>query len=370
MYKKWGGLLAGCGLAAMSASTVYAANVTVDNVDLTLSGGASGGYYYSTHNGSSGVDESESYSNDNFYLSDLLLQISHDAKAGGDVGFTAGIGTLQEVDVLGGGGYRDSCGVTGLPQNGCSGDNFGLQYGWVTYMPIDNLSLQAGKLATNVGTEAATSYANPNITNGALWFTQPLYYRGVRATYAVGSILNVYAEVDKDSSVTDLKGNAANAQGFGVNGTFSGWNWAANYFNYIAAGHNTVDLDFSGTVAGVDLGINADYDFYDDTIKDLLPSGVDDHAEGVALYVTPHLGKWAFPVRLEGGYSGTSGIFGNAHSLYTATFTPTYHVTDHTFVRAEVSGVKASSDGKFYYDQNGSPADTKLSVAAQAGINF
>ncbi|MEW5754673.1 MAG: outer membrane beta-barrel protein [Pseudomonadota bacterium] len=306
-----------------------------------LSGGIAAGYYKTTNTGSDDTD--------NFQVSDVLLQFSRAASSQG-VGYTLGFGSLAAISVLDGG-----------VNNSTTYADFGVQYGWVSVVPVDGLTIDAGKLATNVGYEVTPSLTNPHMTLAALWNGQPAYYPGLRVSYAIGDV-TVFGEVS-DDTVTVNGTTATAANSIGVKGSAAGIDYVASYYNYSGA-KNIVDVIASTKLGEIPVAINLDYHMLDDAAK---VSGNDDNAYGVALYAKPSFGAVSVPVRVEYMNDGTSGIYG-VDTGYTLTVTPTYTFPDNSFVRAEVSYV--TTDNEIFSDKNGAPEDTKTSFGVQAGVLF
>lgn len=335
-----GGALA-AGMAAL-ATAAEAGSISLAGQDITLGGGTTGGYFYATDTGSK--------KQDTIVVSDFITELSSEAKPGG-VGFTAGLGVLTEPSV-----YNDELGGTG---------SYMFQYGWLSLKPVDNLEIDAGQLATNVGYEVAPTYANSNINLGLVWYGQPIYYPGIRATYSMGD-MSVYAEVNKNTSYGAKTGAAIGASGKigGVDALFS-------YFTN-AGKVSIADFILSKTVGGVDLAVNADYQMKAEAVK---TAGTDDAAYGIAFYATvPVMDKVTLPLRVEYVDDGTSGLYGlggagASNSAISFTVTPTYHFTDNTFVRAELAYVSTDKKGVFF-DDKGNPTDSNTSVAVQTGYLF
>jgi hypothetical protein len=336
-----GGALA-AGMAAL-APVAQAGSISLAGQDITLSGGVTGGYFYATDTGST--------KQDTIVVSDFLTELSSAAKPGG-VGFTAGLGVETQPTVYGG-------------QIASGTASYAFQYGWVSIVPVKNLEIDAGQLATNVGYEVAPTYANPNINLGLVWFGQPIYYPGVRASYSMGD-MSVYAEVNKNTSYGAQTGAA-----FGASGNIGGVDALFSYFTN-AGKVSIADFILSKTVGGIDLAVNADYQMKAEAAK---TPGTDDAAYGIAFYATvPVMDKVTLPLRVEYVDDGTSGLYGlggagASNSAVSFTITPTYHFTDSTFVRAEVAYVTTDKKGVFF-DDKGVPTDSNTSVAVQTGYLF
>ncbi len=319
-------------IAALTAPAAFAGSVT-SAADINLNGGMTAGYFYTTNTGSN--------NNDNYQVSDFMVELSGEATEG--VGFVGAFGTMAAITVLDGG-----------VNNGAYA--YGFQYGWLSVAPMEGLTIDAGMLATNVGYEVTPSYANPHATIAALWGGQPVYYPGVRVSYDAGD-MGFYAEVNDDAL-----GSASAAWAAGINGDAGALGYAVSYYNYNGY-KDLIDVIVSADLGGIPVAANVDYHM----LENAPFPGADDTAFGIALYASPTFGKVAVPVRVEYLSDGTSGIYG-VDSATTLTITPTYNFSDNTFVRAELSMV--SSDNYVFADDQGTPEDTKTSFAVQAGFLF
>lgn len=325
----------------LAAQAAVAGSVKTANMDLTLSGGATAGYFYSSNTGSSNQD--------NFLVSDMLLEIASDAPAAGGIGVNAGLGALEQVTVFDG-GTGSSHPVDGHVK---------VQYGYLTAMPQKDLSVMVGILPTNVGQEAAPSFKNPHIATAGLWAAQPVYYSGARVGYNVSGTM-IYAEANNNKTMT-----SSNAWAIGAMGAMGDVSYAASYFDN-DGGTNIVDVIASGKVAGMSVGANLDYFMLDSEAKMV---NMDDSAFGLALYAAPKVGEVDVPVRLEFLSDGTSGIISGIDSGYTLTITPTVAMGKNAFVRGELSYVMSDNKAMFM-NKDGAGEDTKTSFAVQVGYKF
>ncbi len=318
-----------------------AGSLTVANQDITLSGGIAGGYVYNSDT-----------KRDAFTADDALVDLASNAKVGG-VGFDMGVGVLAMPNLASSGAMLSTAGT---------GTGTAFQYGWLSIMPVDGLKIDAGTLATNVGSEVAPSYANANILRGLVWNHQPVYYNGARATYSMNG-MSVYGEVNK-------AGGPGSA--LGVSGTFGDYSGAVNFFDVANQGY-IVDLIFNGKAGPATFGANVDYT---NKAKAVKTPGTDDNAYGVALYGSMAWGAVSLPLRIEYVSDGTSGIYGltsvtgGTNTAYTLTITPTYNFSDSTFVRAELAYVSTDKKSFAYIDDKGVATDSNLAVALQAGLRF
>ncbi len=336
------------GLAAAGILAVNAANagtITVANSDIELFGGVSAGYFYTTNIcGEPYADPN----NDYFTVSSFAIGLT--SKVNSTIGFTASFGASPQSDLL------------GLETS----KNFGPEFAYVSIRPIEGLTLDAGLLTTNVGYELYHTWENPNYTFGMVWWGQPVTYPGARATFNVAEGLDVYAEYSNNTAKSST--DPFEAFAVGALGSYGGIDFAVSYFDY-SAQKNLVDVVLSTNIAGIDVALNVDYQWFDDSAK---ADGQDDSAYGVALYVIPQLTETvSIPVRLEYVDEGTSDIYGVAgDNAWSVTITPTWSPTSNTYLRAEFAYV--STDQKGFYDgpTAADAEDTRTFVGVEAGFRF
>jgi hypothetical protein len=317
-----------------------AGSVTAGSADVTVSGGVTGGYFRTTNIGVKDVDD--------YAVPDFLVEPS--TPSDGAVGVTAAFGHLGEPSIWEG----------GVPPNPPE-TNVDLQYGYLTVPAGSGITVDAGILATMIGYEVAPTYANANVLLGSVWYEQPVYYKGIRATWA-GNGLNVFVEANDDPAV------GGKSAVVGVNGSAGPVNYAVSYDNgfksYSAGSKDILDIIVSGTLGGIDTALNLDYQKLDNQV-----SSLDDSAYGLALYATfPVAPMTTIPVRVEYISDGTSGLYEGVDSGYTFTVTPTYHYTENTFVRGELAYISASND--VFTKDDGSVTGTNTSFNVQAGVTF
>jgi hypothetical protein len=354
--------------AVATPFAAQAGSLTVANQDITLSGGVAGGYVNNTDAAQSKIT-----------ATDALVDLSSEAKAGG-VGFDVGIGVLAGASL--GDSQTSPTGpvITGsgslnVLNTATTGAGTALQYGWLTIMPTDGLSLQAGTLATNVGYEVVPSYANANIVRGLVWSRQPAYYNGIRATYNTGN-MSVYVEGSNDPyNPTNPAGNTVNSNGqaIGASATMGAVNGSISYFNDEDNG-SIVDVIASSKMGSMTFAANLDYITKADRLK---VAGTDDNAWGIALYASMPMGANAsLPVRVEYVADGTSNIYGLAtttgqkNNAYTITITPTYNFSKATFVRAELAYIALDKKTNGYVDDKGIATDGNMTLGLQGGLMF
>ncbi len=81
---------------------------------------------------------------------------------------------------------------------------------YVTFRPVEGLSLDLGAFGTIYGAEVAESWQNLNYTRGELYFNmQPFWHTGLRAEYATGNLV-FRGLVVNDANNSNLGGGALN----------------------------------------------------------------------------------------------------------------------------------------------------------------
>ncbi|GAB6072165.1 hypothetical protein JCM14244_05420 [Venenivibrio stagnispumantis] len=103
-----------------------AGTINVANSDLNFAGAVTTGYFASTNTGSN--------NHDSFKVSNFLLNLSSDAKEG-SIGFNAAFGTILLPTILDG-GLVDNKAILNK--------DFGIIYGYASYIPIKDLEIDAG----------------------------------------------------------------------------------------------------------------------------------------------------------------------------------------------------------------------------------
>jgi len=325
------------GLAAaglLVAGTATAGTLTVANSDMKMGGGVTAGYFYVTNNG-------VGQNSDNFTVSNFVVDLKGKS---GIVSYKASFGSVVQPDLLDNPSLSTSA-------------KFGLSYGWVSISPVEGLSIDAGKLTTNVGYELYHTYDNKNYTFGLVWWGQPVTYPGARVNYSVADGIDVYAEYTQDNN---------DAFAVGSLGSLGNINYAVSYFDYSKL-RNLIDIVLSTELEGIGLGFNFDYQWLDDSAK---VAGNDDTAYGIAFYASTKVDVFELPVRIEYINEGTSGIYGVAgDTAWSFTLTPTYRPSANTYVRAEFAYVSTDDKGTFT-DNTGDAKDNRTVIGFEAGFLF
>ncbi len=323
---------------ALCLPLAQAGGLSIADADLTLAGGVSAGVLYSDNTGGSNNTETS--------ITDVLLELSAPADKG--LGFVAAYGSLPQNSIV------DN--VPAAPTG--SSSDMKLQYGYLTVKPTDAVTIDVGVLGTKIGYEVANTYANAHVLLGAVWNAQPVYYDGIRASFAVGEG-SMFVEANEDTAT-------GATTGFVVGGStkLGAADLSVAYYNANKA-RDIIDIIVSGEIAGIPVAANIDFQKID---SEAAAPGMDDNAMGIALYAAPSLGGYTVPVRFEYLDDGSSGIYGGMKSGYSITVTPTYHYGKNAFVRAELALV--ASDNKIFTDKNSVAQDSKTSAALQTGFTF
>ncbi len=324
--------------ALFVSSTVMAGDLKVSlpkDLSIGVYGGLSAGYFYTTNP-----------SEDSLQITNAILGVKSE---GGVVSFDLAFGgSLWSTVYDGGQGDLMSVSV----DSGGATDGFGLLWGYVSVSPTSSITVDAGVLTTNVGYELADTYTNPNITFGTTWFAQPFIYPGIRLTFSLNDNISFYAEYNQEYEADNFA--------VGSLGSLMGIDYALTYYDYgSAVGKNLIDVVLGTSFGGVDVAVNLDYQWLDDSAK---APGQDDDGLGMALYVIPSFGNLKLPLRFEYFDGGNSGIY-DGEKGYSFTITPTYNFSDNYYVRAELAYI--NTDAKMFDNK-----DNRTTLAVEAGFKF
>jgi len=322
------------------STSLMAGSINVSK-DINITGDFAAGGFYMVNDGGAGNEAIE--------VNDFGIAFDTGETKVGEIGF---------IGVLGSRTGHVVSDTTPTPTVGLS-DSWALDFGYVTYKPTDMITLDAGVLLTTIGAEGSASVFQSNITRGMMWNSEPAAYAGVRASFDVGGT-TVSAEVNRDGSQNG--GVASTNWQINAGGSAGPVDYALTYYDGKDS-QNIIDVLISTKVAKMDLTAYMDYYMVDDAA-----AGLDDSAMGFGLLVTPNLGKFDVPFRVEYVSDGTSGVYGGVDTATSLTVTPTYHVTDNSFVRAEMSYVMA--DNELFTDTDGEATDSQIIGTFQIGYTF
>jgi hypothetical protein len=121
------------------------------------------------------------------------------------------------------------------------------------------------------------------------------------------------------------------------------------------------------TIGNIDLAFNIDYWKWSKDVENLYEK---DSSIGAAFYICPNFEKFSIPIRLEYIKQDKSRIYTenpDAHDIYSATVSPTWHFSDSTYIRAEAAYINGDSA---FEDKTGNSKDQRLNLAVELGYMF
>jgi hypothetical protein len=270
------------------------------------------------------------------------------------VGFVAAFGETSTPSLL------------DTPENN---NRFDLEFGSLILRPITGLSLETGLLQPNAGFENSYTYNNRNITHGVIASQQPYNAYGARLGYDFRSLHlcgGYYKQRLSDQEYVVNGSSAPDSWEIGLGGSV--FDSKFSVYDYQLEGlRNLTGAVVEYTVKNIYLAFNLDYWVWEGSMKSAHGS---ESSIGGAIYVCPSFGKFSIPVRLEYIDQGESEIYIesiDAKHIYTATISPTYHILDNAYLRAELSYVKA--DGAFA-DKSGNLRNERIYLSAEIGYLF
>jgi hypothetical protein len=313
---------------------------------LEITGGISAGIFYTSNPG-------EDASDNEFLLSNLLVEISQKDKSS-PVGFMAAIGQTSTPSIL------------GSPENTNSLD---IEYASLTLTPVTGLTAEVGLLQPNAGYENSYTFNNVNTFLGALASQQPYNAYGGRLGYDIGGfhLCAGYYKNRLDDEEYETNGSTANESWeLGASGKVLDSD-VSLYHYHLESLRSLTGGVIQHSIGNVDLAFDLDYWRWE---GDMRSAHGDDDSIGGAFYIVPRFGKFSVPLRLEYIDQGKSGIYldsEDAKQIYAATLSPTYHLLDNAYVRADLGYVKAD-DG--FIDKDGKVKSDRVCLAAEIGYTF
>ncbi len=330
---------------------------TVANLEAKLSGGVSGGYFYTNNAGAGHGKNRES----KFVLTNALFDLSLESKDY-PVSLDVGLGGVATPSLL------DN------PDDSAPG--WRVEYADFSISPIKNLTLETGLLQPVAGYEDTYTFNNKNITVGVLASQQPYNAYGARATYSLkgygGPNLDAYFGYYRNrlddteyESPGGLKPHDAWETGISTNILDTD----ITLYHYHVSGLRSL----TGIVAEKEIGFlylafNMDYWKWSSFLR--RQEGIrGDHSIGAALYVSAKVNKYfELPLRIEYIDQCQSQIYtAGAGDIYAVTFTPTIYPTENTYVRAE-GGYVHNNHG--FENGWGQSQNHKWYVCAEVGFKF
>lgn len=373
--------LAAAGLLAVSAAN--AGQITVANTDLTVLGGVSAGYNVQNNDH---LLRGGGFGKDAFSVNNFIVALAKPAEVGG-IGFVAAFGSWEaptvvaSSNVVNGENILFGIGLD-LVGHGKTTD-FKPWKAYVTYKPIQGLSLDAGLLWANFGEKPVTIF-NPHITRGVLFTANPALFAGARATYDAG-IAKVYVGTGKVGAqllkpLYDLFVNPKSYVEAGITGNLKQFGLPVDLGLHTyneAGGRDIYALTLGGDYGIVTAGLEVDYFKSDDNLK-VNAGDTDSSAWGTALCVNvkPVAGI-QIPVRVEYADNNDTSLIPTIapvpdNKVWTFTITPTYNPTKNTFLRAELSYAKSDEVGgvSIFVDSNGNSKSSRTTGAVELGFLF
>jgi len=172
---------------------------------------------------------------------------------------------------------------------------------FVTYSPVDKLTLTAGNFSTHVGYELIDAPGNFNYSTSYMFSNGPFFHTGIKADYAItdkfGAMIGLYNDTD---SKTDV--DAAPGKHVGAQLSYSD-DKVGVYLNYLGGKEDTSltanQIDLTATFQATDallIGVNATTKMYaEDDVSE------DESWFGAALYLNYAISD-NFALGLRGEY--------------------------------------------------------------------
>ncbi len=309
---------------------------------LVLSGGISGGSFYTSNPGEDTPDSE-------FLLSNLLVEFSFEDEA-------------LPIEFMAAFGQTSTPSVIDAPENNKTLD---IEYAGILLNPVDGLTLEVGLLGPNSGFEDTYTYANRNILLGAVASQQPYNAYGVKSGYETGGF-SFWGGYYRDRLDKEEYNSPADAWEIGIGGELAGND--IGFYHYHAGGfRHLTGMVIERTIKTMGVGLNIDYWAWDEAMEDLYDS---DTAIGGAVYVCRRFGDVSIPLRFEYIQQDESEIFienAGTDDIFTVVITPTCHFGENAYARAEASWVLA--DGGFE-DEDGGSEDSNVGLAVEFGVTF
>ena len=222
------------------------------------------------------------------------------------------------------------------------------------------LSIQAGRLVTNIGGEVAFTVQNINIQRGILWNAEPVFYNGVRLnvpfgenTFYIGGIRGPFDSED---------GKPALEIGLLLQGAE---NLSVAINSVISDRADTDDRNIANLTVSYEHDV-ANITFYTDFLSD---ARFDNKAAGASLLTLIKGGMFGLGLRFEFVYNlDDEDLYGLGKWGGTATLTPTLFIGDRAFVRVEFSS--AYSPEEKFTDSEGAPTPFQARIGFEVGGTF
>lgn len=207
---------------------------------------------------------------------------------------------------------------------------------YVTYSPIEKLTLTAGNFGTHVGYEVIDAPANLNYSTSYMFSNGPFYHTGLKANYEVADGIGLMAGVFND---TDSKIDEVDGKHFGAQVSIEKGDLAA-FVNYIGGKDDFIGADTA--VLGNQFDLTATYQVSDEfglglnaTTKIVSTEGFEDQTwSGAALYLNYAFSD-AFTLAARGEFIADADglILGASDNTITSfTLSGNFHLGGLTFI--------------------------------------
>lgn len=260
------------------------------NSPLKISGFADVYYQYNFNDNNPGLTSfTERHNSFELGMANIVL-----SKEVGKVGFVADIGFGSRANTA----------------NGVEGSTVDpIKQLYITYSPVDKVTITAGNFGTHVGYEVIDANANFNYSTSFLFSYGPFYHTGVKVDFALSDEIGLMVGVFND---TDAKSDVLAGKHIGAQVSYAKDDLSL-YLNYLGGASGLVDvdrhqIDLTGTYQAADnflVGLNV-------SNSSFVPENGDNTTLfGAALYLNYDVSD-SFGLGLRGEYfdDGDAVVFG------------------------------------------------------------
>ena len=316
-----------------------------------FSGSIAASYFYNFNNPAANVNANNVVGNpfhpdhNSIQLDEAWFSMSRAASSESPVGFGVDLAYGQLGDSQG----FDSNGDVGLGGNG-----LWLQQAYLSYMPLDSLTITAGKFGTHIGYEVPGAANNVNITRPFTYnLLQPFSQIGAKASMEIGGFImmagvaNSVLENQPDDTNTDFIWQVGWSNDT-ITALFNG-EWG----KVPAAGDNTLlILNSVVEIAPTDAFVAWLDITWADVEADAAPTGTITSGDALGISVGSRLGlgdRAGVGARFDWGtfdpWFNIDAGAGNETDLFTITGTFDYLLAEGLTAKAEVQWTKADANG-------------------------
>ena len=369
--------------APLLSSVALAEDDSLANkLNLSLYGYVETSYTQNFNNPSTGVNNSRSFDGDANSFRPNMAQLVLEKTASPTGALTDRAGFRLKLN------FGEDAKFTG----GTGSDDFDFQEAYIQYMPVDNLTFQAGRMNTLIGYEVIESPLNPNFSRSFLFgIGEPFTVTGFRASFdfsdsaslavsAINSFTGLQADDNNSKSIEALL-SLAPMDNVGVS-VFGFWGPEGN-----ARGQETADRMQVGGILDVQATDQLELVLEGYYGNQAIPGSGNARWNGVAGYAIYDFNdQWGLHVRAEvfedpaGAFSCFGGpdddgnsTLGNAHvcpdwpsaegqTLWETTWTLQYKPVPNLITRAEFRYDKSDRNT---FDGGDGPTDSQSTLAGE-----